>query len=151
MVRQAKRKKRIEAMAQYLTAVLEKRERVLVREEDEFSQLEDEIYKTVSELNLTWEQAVQERQTLADNLSDIAHQIKTPLTSMQLLTELLSRQNPEDAAYLERLAAQTERLEALVSALLTLSRLDAGAVQLRPEKVSLYRRRRNTLAFAMGI
>ena len=68
MVRQAKRKKRIEAMAQYLTAVLEKRERVLVREEDEFSQLEDEIYKTVSELNLTWEQAVQERQTICQIL-----------------------------------------------------------------------------------
>lgn len=137
-MRQAKRGKRIAAMAQYLTAVLEKRERILVREEDEFSQLEDEIYKTVSELNLTREQAIEERQTLADNLADIAHQIKTPLTSMRLLTELLSGQSPEDAACLERLNAQTERLETLVSALLTLSRLDAGAVQLRYEKVLLY-------------
>lgn len=137
-MRQAKRGKRIAAMAQYLTAVLEKRERILVREEDEFSQLEDEIYKTVSELNLTREQAIEERQTLADNLADIAHQIKTPLTSMRLLTELLSGQSPKDTACLERLNAQTERLETLVSALLTLSRLDAGAVQLRYEKVLLY-------------
>lgn len=93
-VRQKTRRTRLAAMTQYLTAVLEK-EHILVRQEDEFSQLEDEIYKTVSELNLTREQAVQERQTLADNLADIAHQIKTPLTSMRLLTELLCGQTPK--------------------------------------------------------
>lgn len=136
--RQAKRKKRIWGMTQYLTAVLEKREHILMRQEDEFSQVEDALYKTVSELNRTREQALQERQTLADNLADIAHQIKTPLTSMRLLTELLSGQNPEDAVCLKRLDAQTERLETLVSALLTLSRLDAGAVQLKRERISLY-------------
>ena len=137
-VRQKKRRTRIAVMTRYLTAVLEKREQLLMREEDEFSQLEDEIYKTVSELNLTREQAIQERQTLADNLADIAHQIKTPLTSMRLLTELLCGRTPEDALCLERLHTQMERLETLVSTILTLSRLDAGAVQLRCENVLLY-------------
>ncbi|MFR4977965.1 MAG: sensor histidine kinase [Butyricicoccus sp.] len=138
VVRQKTRRTRLAAMTQYLTAVLEKREHILVRQEDEFSQLEDEIYKTVSELNLTREQAVQERQTLADNLADIAHQIKTPLTSMRLLTELLCGQTPEDALCLERLHTQMERLETLVAAILTLSRLDAGAILLRCENVLLY-------------
>ena len=137
-VRQKTRRTRLAAMTQYLTAVLEKREHILVRQEDEFSQLEDEIYKTVSELNLTREQAVQERQTLADNLADIAHQIKTPLTSMRLLTELLCGQTPEDALCLKRLHTQMERLETLVAAILTLSRLDAGAILLRCENVLLY-------------
>lgn len=133
-----KRAERIGGLTDYLTAVLEKRECLLQRQEDGFSQLEDEIYKTVSELQLTREQAIRERQTLADNLADIAHQLKTPLTSMRLLTELLSRDNPEDTACLERLSAQTDRLETLVSALLTLSRLDAGAVTLRREPTELY-------------
>lgn len=137
-VRQKKRRTRIAAMTRYLTAVLEKREHILMREEDEFSQLEDEIYKTVSELNLTREQALQERQTLADNLADIAHQIKTPLTSMRLLIELLCGQTPEDTLCLERLHSQMERLETLVSTILTLSRLDAEAVQLRCENVLLH-------------
>lgn len=135
---QARRRKRILGMTQYLTAVLEKREHILARQEDEFSMLEDALYKTVSELNHTREQALKERQTLADNLADIAHQIKTPLTSMRLLTELLSGQGSEDTACIKRLDAQTVRLETLVSALLTLSRLDAGAIQLKRERISLY-------------
>ncbi len=132
------RMERIGGLTDYLTAVLENKECLLSRQEDGFSKLEDEIYKTVSELQLTREQAIGERQTLADNLADIAHQLKTPLTSMRLLTELLSRQDPEDAACLERLCAQTDRLEALVSALLTLSRLDAGALTLRRQPTDLY-------------
>lgn len=137
MVQDKKRAQRIQGLTDYLTAVLERRERLLQRREDEFSQLEDGIYKTVSELHLTREQAIQERQTLADNLADIAHQLKTPLTSMRLLTELLSRQNPEDVICLERLDFQTKRLETLVGALLTLSRLDAGAVKLRREMIQI--------------
>lgn len=129
---------RIDGLRAYLVAAGKGEESVLPHAEDTFSQLEDEIYKTVSELRLTREQAVHEKQTLADNLADIAHQIKTPLTSMRLLTDLLPRGNPADADCLRRLDAQTDRLETLVSALLTLSRLDAGALRLerRPQALA---------------
>ena len=67
---------RIEELTAYLEDVNQGRETVLSRREDEFSILEDEIYKTVRELRRTKEEACQERQNLADNLADIAHQLK---------------------------------------------------------------------------
>ena len=138
-IRWARRRQqaRIDGLRAYLVAAGKGEESVLPHAEDSFSQLEDEIYKTVSELRLTREQAVHEKQTLADNLADIAHQIKTPLTSMRLLTDLLPRGNPADADCLRRLDAQTDRLEALVGALLTLSRLDAGALRLERRPLAL--------------
>lgn len=63
---------RIEELTAYLEDVNQGRETVLSRREDEFSILEDEIYKTVRELRRTKEEACQERQNLADNLADIA-------------------------------------------------------------------------------
>ena len=135
---QRRQRARIDGLRAYLAAAVGGQTRVLPHAEDAFSPLEDEICKTVSELRLTREQAVREKQTLADDLADIAHQIKTPLTSMRLLTDLLPRSNPADADCLRRLDAQTDRLEALVGALLTLSRLDAGvlALERRPQALA---------------
>ena len=57
--------------------------------EDDFSILEDELSKTIVELKGTREQAIRSRQSLADNFTDISHQIKTPITSIALMSELL--------------------------------------------------------------
>ena len=68
----------------------------LTRTEDQFSFLEDEIYKTTMELKHTKETAVKNHEVLEERIADIAHQLKTPLTSMSLMTELLEEyQTPE--------------------------------------------------------
>ncbi|EQI61964.1 his Kinase A domain protein [Clostridioides difficile Y312] len=116
---------RINNLTQYLEEVNLGKESVLLRCEDEFSHLEDEIYKTVGELRCSKEFALKERQTLSDNLADIAHQLKTPITSMSLMAQLLSENCPdEEIDYINRLTNQISRLERLVSSLLTLSKLD---------------------------
>jgi signal transduction histidine kinase len=58
-------------------------------QEDRFSGLEDEVYKTVVLLREGREQMAKQKQSLADNLADIAHQLKTPLSSITLLSDLL--------------------------------------------------------------
>ncbi len=119
---------RINNLTQYLEVNLGK-ESVLLRCEDEFSHLEDEIYKTVGELRCSKEFALKERQTLSDNLADIAHQLKTPITSMSLMAQLLSENCPdEEIDYINRLTNQISRLERLVSSLLTLSKLDTSTL-----------------------
>ncbi|WP_342437946.1 HAMP domain-containing sensor histidine kinase [Paenibacillus sp. FSL L8-0436] len=138
---QIKRKERIAGLTAYLYSINQGQHHILPRTgEDEYSFLEDELYKTVVELRHTRETAVLERQSLADNLSDIAHQIKTPLTSVSLMAELLadSRQNSADALYVEKIQSQLTRLERLVSSLLTLSRLDAGTLELQQLPVDVY-------------
>ena len=111
----------------------------MTRQEDVFSHLEDEIYKTVTELRLARNSACKERQVMADNLADISHQLKTPLTSMSLMSQLLGEQVQEgQRPYVERLNHQILRLENLVSSLLTLSRLDAETLPIVPQKVGVY-------------
>lgn len=120
---------RINNLTRYLEKVNSGKESVLLRCEDEFSHLEDEIYKTVGELRCSKEFALKERQTLSDNLADIAHQLKTPITSMSLMAQLLSEScSDEEIDYIHRLTNQISRLERLVSSLLILSKLDASTL-----------------------
>lgn len=129
-VQRKRQRARLLALTAYLEAASCGRQAALARTEDEFSLLEDELYKTVGELRIAREQAQQERKRQADNLADIAHQLKTPLTSMSLMTQLLGEDAaPEQQEYIERLDRQLARLDWLTGSLLTMSRLDAGAVQ----------------------
>lgn len=107
-----------------------------LRKEDDYSQLEDEIYKTVTKLRQTRETAVKERQNLADNLADLSHQIKTPVASISLMTQLLDSGNNHE--YTQRIQNQSAHLEQLIEALLTLSRIDAGALRLAEASVDIY-------------
>lgn len=129
--------RRVGELTAYLEDVNQGRETMLARREDSFSILEDEIYKTVRELRRTKEDACRERQNLADNLADIAHQLKTPITSMSLMVQLIQEEGEirETKVYLERLESQISRMEYLVAGLLTLSRLDAGTLELEQESL----------------
>ena len=102
-------------------------------DEGELSILQSEIYKTTLMLREQSERLQKEKGRLAASLSDISHQLKTPLTSMFVLTELLCGADlaeEQRAAFTERLRAQLERLQWLVESLLKLSKLDAGAAEL---------------------
>lgn len=108
------------------------------KREDEYSGLEDEIYKTVLLLREEREQAQKEKENLAKNLADISHQLKTPLASISLLADLLApRVAEQEQGYVETIASQTERLGVLVAALLTAARLDADTLEMEKKEVVL--------------
>lgn len=131
-------KNRTLELTEYLRAVNAGEGAVLCRNEDEFSHLEDEIYKTVMRLQSTKEDAVKNHEVLAERIADIAHQLKTPLTSMSLMTELLLEyQTVETEEYLSRLAGQIERLKNLVSGLLSLAKLDSHGILFHRERLFL--------------
>ena len=105
--------------------------------EDEFSLLEDEIYKTVTALRESRNQAISAKENLAKNMADISHQLKTPLTSLSLMTELMQQraEKPEQQTIAEQILHQTDHLRTLVVALLNLSRMDAGVLQLISKEI----------------
>lgn len=110
-----------------------------VRENDEgeLSILQNDIHKVTRILNEQNQQLSQEKTWLADSISDISHQLKTPLTSMMMMADLLQSPDlpPEKRREFSRsLHAQLDRLEWLVASLLKLARLDAGAVLFHPEE-----------------
>ncbi len=133
-------RKRIIGLTNYLNLINTGKDNILPSSsEDDFSCLEDELYKTVTELKQTREQAVKARKALADNMADISHQLKTPITSISLMTELLldRKNNSEDFEYIERISNQVNKLQKLTGSLLTLSRLDAGTIELKKQKVDV--------------
>lgn len=136
MMRKRERE-RIGVLTRYLEQLNLGREvTILPNNEDSFSGLQDEIYKTVTTLYKTREEAVAVKENYADNLANIAHQMKTPLTSMSLMTQLLKEDLREE--YVEQLQKQIERLTKLEEALLLLSRIDAGVLTLEKENVDVY-------------
>lgn len=133
-----KRKKRIEELTEYLRLINSGNAAALCRNEDEFSHLEDEIYKTVMELLGTKETAVRNHEILSERIADIAHQLKTPLTSMSLMTELLEEYQTSDTKeYYTRLSNQIQRLKNLVSGLLSLAKLDSHGIVFKEERLEL--------------
>ena len=131
-------KSRVLGLTEYLRAVNRGEGAALRRSEDEFSHLEDEMYKTVMELWSTREAAVKNHEVLTERIADIAHQLKTPLTSMSLMTELLEEyQTNETKEYYSRLSHQIERLKNLVAGLLALAKLDAHGIVFHKERIEL--------------
>ncbi len=134
--------KRIEELSDYLEQVNMGKAVVLsVSGEDLFSKLEDEIYKTVTFLYQTKDAAVQAKNDFAENLSNIAHQIKTPITaislSLQTLSEMpLKKEYEKDR--MEQIKKQLNRLIHLEESLLVLSRLDAGTLMFQKEDVDVF-------------
>ena len=126
--------KRIAALTAYLEKMNSGQEvAVLASDDDDFALLEDELYKTVTYLRTTREQAVTAKMQFAENLANIAHQIKTPLTAAKLnLQQLpLNRQTLQ-------MRRQLERLQWMEEGLLTLSEIDTGALHLKKESADVY-------------
>lgn len=135
--RNKKEAARIQALAAFLEQVNIGNAPVLSASgEDEFSKLEDEIYKTVTFLYQTRDDAVQAKNAFAENLSNIAHQIKTPITAISLSVQMMRRQSQD--SQLAQIEKQLLRLTRLEEALLVLSRIDAGTLPFQKTEVDIF-------------
>ena len=80
------------------------------------------------------------KEALKNAVSDISHQLKTPLTSMQMMGELLAQPLPDEKRqeFSGILLRQLERLQWLVTSLLKLSRLDACAITFQNQRIDVH-------------
>jgi len=132
-----KNRKRIDDLTEYLEQINIGAGGTLIQtKEDEYSHLQDEIYKTVTMLYQTRETAVAAKKNFAENLANIAHQLKTPITAAFLSLQLMEKEIP--GAHTEQVKQQLKRLNRLEESLLMLSKIDAGTLPLKREKVDLY-------------
>ena len=108
--------------------------------EGELSILHSEIYKMTIRLREQQQKLMKDKEYLADSLADISHQIRTPLTSINLLVERLSASGLTDECrhqLTNELYGLLDRIDWLITTLLKISKLDAGTVQFNKETVSL--------------
>ena len=142
VVDKIRRKKELDELIEFLTKVqdrdsfpelgLEAEGRMLI--------LRSEIYKLASTLQEQYAGEVKKNSYMADMLSNISHQIKTPLTAINLMTDALKSGNMDEAQRrrcIANITAQTDHITWLVRSLLALAEIDAGVLVLKKESVSV--------------
>lgn len=136
----ARRYREIKALTGYVDRIQHRVESLDIRDnrEGELSILKNEIYKLTLKLVNQAELLQRDKTYLADSISDISHQLKTPLTSMMVMADLLTENDlprEKQAEFLHNIQSGLERMQWLVQSLLKLSKLDADAVSLKKETV----------------
>ncbi len=106
--------------------------------EGELSILKNNLYKVISILRTQNEMLKKDKVHLADSIADISHQLKTPLTSMIVMTDLLSSETSDDkrSEFISVIENQLEKMQWLITNLLKISKLDAGTTVLKREVYS---------------
>jgi signal transduction histidine kinase len=135
-------KARYESIAQIsdqIDHVLHNAEHLYIGEsnEGELSILNSEITKMMLRIREQNDALKEEKEHLADSLADIAHQLRTPLTSANLILSLIANTPDENErkAFVRETEELLVRMEWLINSLLKLSRLDAGIVVFQSEPI----------------
>lgn len=108
--------------------------------EGELAILASEVYKMTVRLREQSDNLKKDKIFLADSIADISHQLRTPLTSINLLISLLSEPDISEekrSKLTYELFGLLSRIDWLITALLKISKLDAGTVQFKVETVLL--------------
>ena len=135
------RYKSISRISEQIDLVLHNADHLFVSEaqEGELSILKSEITKMTLRIREQNNALKGEKKHLADSLADIAHQLRTPLTSANLILSLLK--NTSDEKERKELLREVEvlfvQMDWLVTSLLKLSRLDAGIVVFQREQIDV--------------
>lgn len=107
-------------------------------DEGELSILANQIQKIAQRLTESADAIQADKLLLADSLADISHQLRTPLTAMNLTVAMLRSSELTTERRIEltsELRSLLDRTDWLVETLLKLSKLDAGTVKMAKEKV----------------
>ncbi len=106
--------------------------------EGELSILQNNLYKVITLLKTQNELLSKDKVYLADSLADISHQLKTPLTSMMVMTDLMKSEKDEqkNKEFLEVIENQLDKMRWLILNLLKVSKIDTGTADFKAEQVS---------------
>ena len=108
--------------------------------EGELGILHSEIYKMTVRLREQQHKLQNDKIYLSDSIADISHQLRTPLTSINLMIQLMSEPNVTESRKQQltyELYGLLSRIDWLITSLLKISKLDAGTVQFKNESISL--------------
>ena len=111
-----------------------------VNKEGELAVLNSEIYKMTVRLREQTERLENEKNYLKDYLADISHQIRTPMTSINIMISRLSKQDltfEDRFKIIKEISKLLTRIEWLITALLKVAQLESDTVKLKKEKTNV--------------
>ncbi|MBU5439699.1 HAMP domain-containing histidine kinase [Tissierella sp. MSJ-40] len=116
---------------------------IYLREEGEgdFNILNHQFNQMSNRLKNNLEILQKEKTFLKNTMSDISHQLKTPLSSLIMLNDLMLEEENMDLKvrlnFLEKTKIQLDRMEWLIINLLKVARIEAGAIEFKRERILL--------------
>ena len=124
------RKKEVEQLSDFVKGYISGEELdIRDNREGAFSVLKNDIYSLVTKKNEQIKAIESERDILSDYMADISHQLKTPITSMMIMADLLEDAEPEkQAEFIHNIRFSLNKMEWLVGALLKMAKLDAHVI-----------------------
>ncbi len=132
---------RIAQLSEQIDMVLHNDEHLYVSEADEgeLSILQSEIVKMTLRIREQNAALRKEKKHLADSLADISHQLRTPLTSVNIILSLLEKNTDkkEQKTLIREAGELFGQMDFLLVSLLKLSRLDAGIVVFKKEQMDI--------------
>lgn len=135
------RYKKIAQLSEQIDLVLHNSEHLYISEveEGELSILQSEIVKMTLRIREQNNELRKEKKHLADSLADISHQLRTPLTSVNIILSLLEKdiEKKEQKVLIREAEGLFGQMDFLLSSLLKLSRLDAGIVMFKKERINI--------------
>ena len=133
--------KKINEITKYIEEINRENYKLNIEEntEDELSILKNELYKITIMLKEVAENSQKDKTTLKDSLSDISHQIKTPITSILIMLDnILSDENmPEDIKkdFIKDIKREIVNIKFLVESILKLSKIDSNSIKFIKKEV----------------
>ena len=108
-------------------------------QEGQIGLLKTEIMKMTTVLKEKVALLHSEKIFLNDTISDISHQLKTPMTSLMLLTDLMYNDLDKEKKieFLDRTNTQLSRMDWLIKSMLKLSKLEAKVIDFKTDKVNI--------------
>lgn len=106
--------------------------------EGNLSILKNEIYTTTVCLKESYDREYKERKAIKDNLANISHQLKTPLTAIILMIDTLLEEDVDplrQKEFLSDIRLQVENINFLIIAMLKLSKFDANVITLSKDEI----------------
>ena len=109
--------------------------------EGDFALLNHQFNQMANRIKANLEHLKDDKVFLKNIISDISHQLKTPLSSLIVINELMLNDENMDKEtrreFLIRSLSQLERIEWLIINLLKMARLEAGAIEFKSETIPL--------------
>ena len=139
----SKRKRKIDELDRYIQDVSNKMYEIGIdkESEDELNRLKDSLYKITVMLKEDSESKRKQNEAILELVSDISHQLKTPITSIQILLDnILENENMDSDTrrkFTLEILRQVKGMNFLIFSLLKLSKLDACVVEFDNEEISV--------------
>lgn len=141
VINKSKRNKKINKIIELISKINRRNFDIDIEDytEDELSVLKQEVYKTSLMLRSEADNSLKDKLNLKDSLSDISHQLKTPLTSITIMIDNILDNEEMDSKtrrkFLINIKREIININFLVQNLLKLSKFDANVIKFNKEEV----------------